>query len=89
MKCPPLFELFAWKRVVTDEFTYLEGNQGSQPIDKNSYPKKFLPAAQPAAGLQAAFHFLQFSQVRKVAKNTNKLKKCWNTKLIGMINKVC
>ena len=27
MKCPPLFELFAWKRVVTDEFTYLEGNQ--------------------------------------------------------------
>ena len=27
MRCPPLFELFAWKRVVTDEFTYLEGNQ--------------------------------------------------------------
>ena len=36
MKCPPLFELFAWKRVVTDEFTYLEGNQGSDPIDKNA-----------------------------------------------------
>ena len=33
--------------------------------------------------------FRTFSQVQKEAKITNKLKKCWNTKLIGMINKVC
>ena len=48
----------------------------------------FLPAAQPAAGLQAAF-FFSFSQVQKVPKITNNLKNCYDTKLICLLNNVC
>ena len=39
--------------------------------------------------LQAAFLIIFFSQVQKVPKITNNLKKWYNTRLIGMLNKVC
>ena len=52
MKCPPLFELFAWKRVVTDEFTYLEGNQISVVCNVTAKYKWVLSGTPPTDSFQ-------------------------------------
>ena len=52
MRCPPLFELFAWKRVVTDEFTYLEGNQVSVVCGVTAKYKWALSGTPPTDSFQ-------------------------------------